>query len=339
MWTESLLPALVGLLPVGCFLVALLYLDSYKLVKLRVVVAVVACGAIVAGASYFVNARALGVVDIDLVRFSRYVSPLVEESLKGIVIVGLILAHRIGFLVDAAIFGFAVGTGFALVENAHFLDLMRDAGIGTWIVRGFGTAIMHGGATAIFAVMGVALLQRAPSADVRLHLLLPGLCVAVLLHSAYNHLLAWPRAATLATLLAVPVLLWVVFRRSEKAVGDWLGRGFDADTQMLELINSGHLSDSPVGRYLHTMKRRFRGPMVADLLCYLRLHTELALRAKGVLMMRENGFEVPIDDETRSRLTEMHFLERSIGRTGLLALKPMMHMSNEDFWQLHLLDS
>jgi hypothetical protein len=130
----------------------------------------------------------------------------------------------------------------------------------------------------------------------------------------------------------------VVFRRSERAVGDWLGRGFDADTEMLELINSGRLSDSPVGRYLHTMKRRFRGPVVADLLCYLRLHTELALRAKGVLMMRENGFDVPIDDETRSKLTEMRFLERSIGRTGLLALKPMMHMSNEDFWQLHLLD-
>ena len=109
--------------------------------------------------------------------------------------------------------------------------------------------------------------------------------------------------------------------------------------EMLELINSGRLSDSPVGRYLHTMKRKFRGPVVADLLCYLRLHTELALRAKGVLMMRENGFDVPIDDETRSKLTEMRFLERSIGRTGLLALKPMMHMSNEDFWQLHLLDS
>ena len=63
---------------------------------------------------------------------------------------------------------------------------------------------------------------------------------------------------------------------------------------MLELINSGRLSDSPVGRYLHTMKARFRGPVVADLLCYLRLYTELALRAKGILMMRENGFDVPI---------------------------------------------
>ena len=336
--TDLVLPALVGLLPVGCFLAVLLYLDSYKLVKLKAVVAVVAGGAVVAGASYLANDRALGLLDIDLTHFSRYVSPFIEELLKGLVIVGLIRAHRVGFLVDAAIFGFAVGTGFALVENIHFLDIARDAGVGTWIVRGFGTAIMHGGATAIFAVMGVALLERASGADMRLHMLLPGLFVAVLLHSAYNHLLASPRVATLATLVVVPLLLYVVFRRSEKAVGDWLGRGFDADTEMLELINSGRLSDSPVGQYLHTLKDKFQGPVVADLLCYLKLHTELALRAKGVLMMRENGFDVPIDDETRSKLTEIRFLEKSIGRTGLLAMKPMMHMSNEDLWQLHLLD-
>jgi len=336
--TDLMLPALVGLLPVGCFLAVLLYLDSYKLVKLKAVVAVVAGGAVVAGASYLANDRALALLDIDLTRFSRYVSPFIEELLKGLVIVGLIRAHRVGFLVDAAIFGFAVGTGFALVENIHFLDIARDAGVGTWIVRGFGTAIMHGGATAIFAVMSVSLLERASGADMRLHMLLPGLFVAVLLHSAYNHLLASPRVATLATLVVVPLLLYVVFRRSERAVGDWLGRGFDADTEMLELINSGRLSDSPVGQYLHTLKDKFQGPVVADLLCYLQLHTELALRAKGVLMMRENGFDVPIDEETRSKLIEMRFLENSIGRTGLLAMKPMMHMSNEDLWQLHLLD-
>ena len=32
----------------------------------------------------------------------------------------------------------------------------------TWIVRGFGTALMHGGTTALFAVMGLARIERAP---------------------------------------------------------------------------------------------------------------------------------------------------------------------------------
>src|SRR5882672_4912705 len=178
---DVLLRALVGLLPVLCFLAVLLYLDSYKLVNLRTVIAVVGCGIIAAGAAYLVNGLLLFNIAIDVTSFSRYVAPITEELLKAAVIVALIRAHRIGFLVDAAIFGFAVGTGFAMTVNLHYLQLYPDAQMGTWNVRGFGTAIMHGGATAIFAVMGLAILERAGRA--RLEAFLPGLVFAVLLHS------------------------------------------------------------------------------------------------------------------------------------------------------------
>ena len=46
-----------------------------------------------------------------------------RSSLKALIVVVLIRTHRIGFLVDAAILGFAVGTGFALVENLYYLRL------------------------------------------------------------------------------------------------------------------------------------------------------------------------------------------------------------------------
>jgi len=336
MSADILEAALVGLLPVLGFLAALLYLDSYKLVKLRAVITIVAAGALIAGASYVTNGYALELVRIDLTHFSRYVAPVTEELLKGLVVVALIRTHRIGFLVDAAIFGFAVGTGFATVENLYFLHLVPDAGMGIWIVRGLGTAIMHGGATAIFAVMGLALLERTPKETVRG--LVPGFALAVVLHSAFNHLLAWPKLATLAILIVLPPLLYAVFQRSEKAVGDWLGQGFDADTEMLELMNSGRLSDSPIGEYLITLKSKFKGPVVADLLCYLRLYTELALRAKGILMMNESGFEVSVDEETQAKFEEMRYLESSIGTTGLLAIQPMCHMSHRDLWQLYMLE-
>jgi RsiW-degrading membrane proteinase PrsW (M82 family) len=332
---DFLAPALVGLLPVLAFLAALLYLDSYKLVSLRAVIAIVVCGAMVAGVSYAANAFVFTLLKIDLTHFSRYVAPVTEEFLKGLIIVALIRTHRIGFLVDAAIFGFAVGSGFAMVENLYFLHVVPDAGMGTWIVRGFGTAIMHGGATAIFAVMGLAMLERAKRAN--LAHLLPGFALAVALHSGYNHLSHSPTLATIAILVVLPPLLMVVFERSEQAVGGWLGQGFDADTEMLELINSGRLSDSPVGQYLHTMKDKFHGPVVADLLCYLRLYTELALRAKGILMMRESGFDAPVDEATKAKFAEMRYLESSIGKTGLLAIQPMCHMSHKDLWQLYML--
>jgi hypothetical protein len=40
--------------------------------------------------------------------------------------------------------------------------------------------------------------------------------------------------STLAVLVVLPALMVGVFVRSERAVGDWLGRGFDADTDLLQ---------------------------------------------------------------------------------------------------------
>ena len=131
----------------------------------------------VAYVCYFVNGYLLGAVAIDFTTYSRYVGPAVEEFAKALVIVALIRAHRIGFLVDAAIAGFAVGTGFAIVENLLYQQLAPSAGLGTWIVRGFGTAIMHGGTTAIFAVLSLSLLERARGAS--LAAFVPGFALAV----------------------------------------------------------------------------------------------------------------------------------------------------------------
>ncbi|HET6264340.1 MAG TPA: PrsW family glutamic-type intramembrane protease [Usitatibacter sp.] len=325
--------ALVGLAPVVCFLAALLLLDSYKLVRPRLVIGVVAAGMAAGGAAYLANGAILEATQVPFTGYTRYGAPLLEELLKGLVVVALVRSHRIGFLVDAAILGFAVGTGFALVENLQYLRMYPDAGLGTWVVRGFGTALMHGGATAIVAMGGVALVERAGPVAAYL----PGYGVAVLLHSVFNHFFLSPLASTIGIALAMPPLLYLAFERSEKALGAWLGKGFDADAEMLELINSGRLSDSPVGRYLHSLKDKFQGPVVADVLCYLRLHTELALRAKGILLMRDNGFEATIDEATRAKFTEMTYLEGSIGRTGLLALQPVLHMSHRDLWQMYML--
>jgi len=325
-------PAL-ALLPVAAFLVVLVLLDSYKLVRLRAVLGVVLAGMLAAGVAYAVNGALLP--GFKFVTYTRYLAPFIEEALKALVIVALIRAHRVGFLVDAAICGFAVGTGFAMIENLDYLAIEPASALGTWVVRGFGTALMHGGATASFAVLALAFLERAGRWSWRA--LVPGYALAVLLHSAFNHFLYWPLHATIGIVFVLPLVLWGVFARSEAALAQWLGVGFDADTRMLELIGSGALADSPIGRYLHELKARFRGPVVADMLCYLRLHTELGLRAKGVLLARENGFDVPLDAATREKFAELGYLEKSVGRTGLLALHPMLRRSRRDLWQLNVL--
>jgi len=332
---ETLLRGSVGLLPVLVFLGVLVYLDSYKLVRFKAVLIAIGAGGLSAAASYFANDLALGLTGMSVTAFSRYVSPLVEEALKGVILVYLIRKHRIGFPVDAAIFGFAAGTGFAMIENLYYLGVMRESHIAVWVVRGFGTAIMHGGATAIFGIVAHTLAEEKQSTGIPV--LLPGFLVAAVIHSAFNHFLFAPVLSTLGILILLPPLLLFVFQRSEASLRKWLAIDFDADTELLELINSGDFSDSKVGHYLESIRDHFKPEVLFDMMCYLRLHTELSMRSTGMLMLRESGFEVKPDEEVKGMLEELKYLEKSIGRTGHRAVKPFLRMSSRDMWQLYML--
>jgi RsiW-degrading membrane proteinase PrsW (M82 family) len=334
--TGTIVRGLLGLSPVLVFLAVLVLLDSYKLVRLRATLLALASGALVALLSYAVNAALLGQLGLDFVTYSRYVSPVVEEILKGLLIVYLVRRARIGFPVDAAIYGFAIGTGFAVIENLYYLHALPDASLGVWVVRGFGTAIMHGGAVAIFGIVAHTLCEEHQTTKPAMFV--PGLAAAIVVHSAFNHFLAAPILSTIGILVLLPPVILYVFERSERSLRKWMEIDFNADTELLELINSGRFSDSKVGQYLSTVRDRFRGEVIADMFCYLRLHVELSMRASGMLMLRESGFEVPPDPEVKGMLEELRFLERSIGTTGQLAMKPFLRLSSRDLWQLYMLE-
>lgn len=331
----GLLNVAVALLPVLLFLVVLVFLDSFKLVSLRSVLLALGAG----GLAALVGARSYGwLLDasgLSASAFSRYAAPLVEEALKAAWIVLLLRRRRVGFLVDAAILGFAVGAGFALVENVEYLRNLEEQRLFLWLVRGFGTAVLHGATTAIFAMLAKGLSDRHP--DHAAAALLPGFFAAAVIHSLYNHFLLPPLAATAALFVVLPVLIIVVFERSETTTRSWLGGGLDVDIELIESILSGEALETRVGDYLRSLKARFPGEAVGDMLCLLRIQTELGIRAKGLLLAREAGLEVPVGEDVRANLQELGYLERAIGRTGLLALKPLLRQSARDLWQIYLL--
>ena len=325
-----MLAIVVALLPVLAFLALLVALDSFKLVAPARLARAAAAGGAVALACLPVNAWMMaGSADAHLLT-SRYFAPLLEESLKAGVVAVIVWRRGAGFLVDAAILGFAVGAGFALVENVHYLWALRGSGAGLWIVRGFGTAILHGATAAIAAILTQHLLERRERrrpAD-----LAPGWVAAFALHSAFNHFVLPPAAATLLLLVALPPLVLIVFERSERATRSWVNDGMDVDLEAMGLLLSTGFAQSRAGRYLQELKARFPGPVVADMFCLLRIDLELAIRAKGILMAREAGLELPADETISARLEERRYLRHAIGPTGLLALRPLQPQRARDGW-------
>jgi len=326
---------LIGILPVLVFLLALIFMDSYKLVRIKTLGLVICGGAAAAGLGFLANSELIGFFQNDFTFYSRYVAPLIEESLKAAVLVFFFRSHRIGFLVDAAILGFATGAGFSVVENIHFLNSAAGANIIVWIVRGLGTAMMHGATTAAFASMTKVMTDQRRKGTWTAAL--PGLGLAFALHSAFNHFILPPLAATAVMLIALPLIAINVFVASERSTRKWLEIGFDTDVELLGLVSAGRFSSSKIGRYLLSMKDKFSGEVMADLFCLIRLHLELSISAKGLLLMKEAGMPVVPDPGIREKFEELEYLKKSVGPTGMMTVSPILHRSRRDLWELHML--
>lgn len=331
-----LLEAPIALAPALAFLFLLNRLDSFRLVSRDTVLLTLAAGGTLAVAGYFLNAAAMNVSGIEIELYTRYGAPILEEALKASVMIYLFQRARIGFLIDAAIIGFAIGTGFALIENLYYLYTFPQANIGVWIVRGFGTAMMHGGATAIFGVLAQSWTERHTKFQAALYL--PGLATAIAVHSLFNHLLATPMIATAAMILVVPLILFLIFAKSEHRIHNWLLADYETHEHLLANMDI-EFAHSEAGRFISEVADKFAGTHAADIYAYMRLHTELVLRAETLLLTRETGTKISATGQDHDDFARLHALEREIGRTALMALWPHLHYSRQELAELYELET
>ena len=327
--------AALAFFPVLLFLGVLVLMDSFKLAKPSAIAAAIAWGIVAAFVGSAVYALLGPALPISATAYSRFVAPLLEESLKAAFIAYLILQRRIGFPVDAAQLGFAVGTGFAVIENYQYLQVLSDAGVVLWAVRGLGTAILHGAATAVFAMLTQTATERHPETEVVGFF--PGWVAAVAIHAAFNLLPFSPVAMTATLLIALPLIVLWVFQRSEQATREWVGAGLDLDLMLHDTFASEALAHTRFGAYLEELRQRFPGPVVADMLCLLRVELELSIQAKAVLIARDAGVTMAEHPDARAAVEEIRSLRSSIGPTGLLALGPVHVTSHRDDWHRYLL--
>ena len=333
---ETVLKGVIALLPVMVLVVVLFRLDSHRLLGTHFMVRIFIAGGLSAIACYYLNAAAIGYLALDLSNYSRFAAPLIEEAVKASILVYLFRSNRIGFLIDAGILGFTVGAGFSFIENIYYLHTASDAHYGVWAVRGFGTAIMHGGATALFAIISEVLTERHLKTNGFYYL--PGLIVAFLLHSIFNHFPISPALSTVVTLLILPTILFLLFERNSVTIHNFLEMDFASHRKLLRQIQHGELSGCEAGRFLQDMKNKLAAPVVEEMIDYFRLHTELVLSAESILLGREQGIDIEIGADITDKLQKMHALEKHIGRAGLRTLRPHLHFTAKDMWEIHLLE-
>jgi RsiW-degrading membrane proteinase PrsW (M82 family) len=336
--TLLLVKALIALSPVFLLLVVFDRLDAFDLIHFREILLLLVGGGLIAILGLLANAEAMDGFPIGRSAHSRYVAPGIEEALKAAPIMVLFWTNRLGFKVDAAIAGFAVGAGFSMVENIYFLYELANANVSAWLVRGFGTAIMHGGATALFAVISHEMTERQAESTATTYrfnplLFIPGLVVAIAIHMTFNHFPDQSVLIMAVTLLLVPATIFLALNRSDRATQRWLAADKAAHTQMLADIRAGRFNETPRGQTVQAIANRM-GNRAADARAYIELKTELILRAEELILAAQAGAPATPSAEDSAKFAQLAALERRLGKAALAALAAPLGFTRNDLWEL-----
>lgn len=120
------------------------------------------------------------------------IAPLVEETLKGLALVGILLLWRdeLDSPLDGIIYGAMVGMGFAMVENVYyFLNVYAQGGISEWGINIFMRAVIFGLNHALFSSMtglGIAIARLSRRRITRIAAPVVGWMAAMFIHFVHN---------------------------------------------------------------------------------------------------------------------------------------------------------
>lgn len=197
-----IIPAVVAIvIPLG-FLYLVRWLDLYASGSFKTVLICFAWGWVAFFLALKTNNAVLTNTDIEFITVLTLVAPIIEEIFKSLSLVYFVQRPEFTYFVDGAIYGFAAGTGFSVIENLFYLQNSGGKdGLLLALSRVFSTSLMHGSASALVGItLGRLKFGRGHS---RLLSVLLGWASAIILHLTFNNIVNMQAGITTLVLLVV----------------------------------------------------------------------------------------------------------------------------------------
>ena len=323
-----------AILPVVIYIFIVYKIDNFSLINVKNLFLQVLCG-MVAALVCFGLFQLTGLILSE--NQSDFFNPILEEIIKAIPLLWLATRKKIVFFIDSVICGAAIGGGFSILENIFYLLLGNEMGIGTVLFRGLEVALIHMGCSAIIAaglMLGIRLILRSrsrlPIKNSDALMVISLLVVAPVLHVCHNTFHFNPLVQFIFVIGTMGgLLVWTYFYDVEM-IHRWLDTGLDKQLSLLDSIKKGHLSDTPTGHFLQSVKDAFPPEDFFDMICFVQLHVRLSVASRSRVMLWESGLErdLPLTDEMKelilSQYTEYRLLEKRLGNTARMTIAPIV---------------
>ncbi|MBN1659525.1 MAG: PrsW family intramembrane metalloprotease [Anaerolineae bacterium] len=308
------------------FLYVIYALDLYASGTFRLVAACFVWGLVAFGLAFVVNtaARDLLLMKVLGMRGGEattaivvLVAPIVEELLKSVMLIYLARRADFTYFVDGAIYGFAAGIGFSILENFFYISQAgADQSALLVISRSFSTCLMHGSASAL---VGVSIGRfRYGHGWSRVLSAILGWGAAIILHSAFNRVVESAEGAGLL-LGAVgiglgSVILIALFIRwglaeERRWIEDTLNIGMRVTDKEKALVRE--LGD--VDQLLDPVRQRFGAERTDLIQEFLLKQAQLGIKQKATGMSADERLRAELQQQIDALQEEMNVLRREVG--------------------------
>jgi|SRR5438105_3436540 len=316
------------------FLYLVKWLNFFETHRPNLIFAALAWGAVSMGLSYLVDHPLVPIIGRPAV--ATHIGPAVEEIFKSLILLWLVRRADYTYFVDGAIYGFAVGIGFAVAENMLYLSRVDvSTGVIVAITRAFSSSVMHGGSTALVGiVIGGFPLARALHP---LAALLVGWAIAIAYHMTYNELAfksygqlgLWILAGiAFAGLVTVALAIFWGLRRERKRFRRSLGMETGVSRGEARLIRN--LDD--LDALLAPVETRFGAAKRAQVANVLLLTAQLAMKRSQMKACRDRELRSELADEIAAGQRALAEQRHAVGMYVMSFVRSIVPRTNWSLW-------
>jgi RsiW-degrading membrane proteinase PrsW (M82 family) len=330
-----MIPAIVVAVSVPLlFLYLVRWLDLYASGSFQAIVICLLWGVAAFILSFQANTFAFRFVGFGLL--VALVAPIIEEILKSLILIYYIRRPDFTYFVDGAIYGFASGTAFAVLENLLYLGRGGSyTSLSVALSRAFSTSLMHGSASAL---VGVSLGRlRFGRGFTRMASVLLGWAAATALHITFNNVVNLGNG-TLTLLLAVAIglggvgftaafILWGLSeerRWLRETLGLQVGVSAGESAAVQQLNNLDPLL-APIGERFGPDKRK-------QVEALLRLQAQLGLKRKVQEMTPDSKLRTEMDAQVTALRQEIDIVRRDLGLYCMAYVRSILPPETEPIW-------
>jgi len=265
----------------------------------------------------------------------HFAAPIYEEIFKGLVLLYLVRRAKFTYSVDGAIYGFAVGTGFAVVENYVYIYLNSSTATQIAFQRIFLANLIHAFSS---ASIGITLgISRLGTPKARWRLPVFGLLLAIGQHMLFNILIGIEGIHPVIFFLPIlPGILFIfyIMQRGKKQARGWIKEklGIENHVTRGEAALVDHLADPE--DTLYPVVERFGTETTSQVEKLLYLQARIGIKSKALDGLRGNNtIYKAVKAEINEMRTEMKKVQREIGLYAMLFVRGLFTDEMTSVWE------